>query len=224
MRSAPATALAVALSLTACSEVGFRPPARPPPADPPDRPLDLWGTPPSDWQGCFPGFRGLYYNLSGHPDVERPLSERPEPADGEPALALPDDLDWWDGPLSFERYDPSADFGPSWWPVDESFSDDPLYYAVRWIGWVRVTRRGDHDIVLGAATDAWVLLNGDVVASTVDQDAFEPEARTLNLNTGVYRLDVRFAHRLGSASGFRLRFAREGLLTCFPEYGDPIRD
>ena len=216
--------LAVALTLAACSEIGLRPPPPPTPAEPPERALDLWGTPPSDWQGCFPGFRGLYYNLTDHADLERPLADRPPPEDGEPPLALPGDLDWWDGPLSFERYDATTDFGPSWWPVDEDFADDPLYYAVRWVGWVRITRRGAHELVFGASSDAWILLNGDVVAEVTDNAQFDAQAVTLDLNTGVYRLDVRYAHRLGSASGFRLRFVRDGLLTCFPEYGDRVEE
>jgi len=219
----PRVAIATAL-LLACGETGITVRNPPSPADPPERALDLWGTPPTDWQGCFPGFRGLYYNLAGHPDIERPLAEHPGliPDDASDPLALPQDLDWWGGPLSFERYDASLDFGPSWWPVNESFADDPLYYAVRWIGWIRVTRRGDHELVLGAATDAWILLNGNIAAEVTDREAFETEPLTLNLNTGVYRVDVRYAHRLGSASGFRLRFARDGLITCYPEYGDPV--
>lgn len=221
--------LALSLLLTACGETSLRGNPRPPPADPPPRALDLWGTPPTDWQGCFTGTRGLYYNLTDHPDIERPLADRPlpEPQDGEDEpepLDLPGDLDWWDGALSFERYDAATDFGPGWWPVDEGFTDDPLYYAVRWVGWVRITRRGRHEMLLGATSDAWVMLNGEVVAEVTDAESFEPQPFTVDLNTGVYRLDVRYAHRLGSASGFRLRMVRDGLLTCYPEYGDPIQD
>jgi hypothetical protein len=213
-------ALCIVLFLIGCSEVVLRRPPPPTPAEPPERALDLWGTPPSDWQSCFPGFRGLYFNLHGHDDIERPLAD----LDLEDSPTLPQDLDWWDGPLVFERYDASTDFGPSWWPVDQNFVDDPYYYAVRWIGWVRVTRRGDHDIVLGAASDAWVMLNDTVIAEVSDRESFSTETLRINLNTGVYKLDVRYVYRLGSASGFRLRFATNGLVTCYPEYGDPIPD
>ncbi|TVQ92513.1 MAG: hypothetical protein EA397_06805 [Deltaproteobacteria bacterium] len=219
--------------LWACGETGIRRQPLPPVADPPERALDLWGTPPSDWNNCFPGFRGLYTNLHlDHPDVERPLAERPpepsQPTDDSdvepPELELPFDLDWWDPPLAFERYDASTDFGPGWWPVDEGFEDDPLYYGVRWIGWLRITRRGQHEFVLGAASDAWVMVNDRVIAELTDREAFEPESLSVHFETGVYRLEVRYAQRLGSRSGFRLRWVRDGLRTCYPEYGDPIED
>lgn len=225
MRSALLPAL---ILLTACGETSIRRQPPPPVADPPERALDLWGTPPSDWQRCFPGFRGLYTNLHpDHPDIERLLADRPEPPpqgdDSDSASPdLPFELDWWDPPLAFERYDSSTDFGPGWWPVDQGFEDDPLYFSARWIGWLRITRRGDHELVLGAASDAWVILNDQVVAEVTDSELFEPQAFTLDLATGVYRLEIRYAQRLGSRSGFRLRFARDGLLTCYPEYGDPL--
>lgn len=209
--------LVVVLGLVGCSEIGIGRGNLPDPADPPERELDLWGTPPSDWNGCYTGLRGIYYNLGeDHPDVE---IEPTDPPDTDPPLDVTE-LDWWTPPASFQRYDATTDFGGNWWPVDEGFGDDPQYFSGRWIGWLRVTRRGNHDFVLGAATDGFIMLNDEVVAEIRDSDEFDSDVVTLNLQTGVYRLDLRYAHRQGETNGFRFRVASPDILQCYPEYGD----
>mgnify|MGYP002819179770 FL=1 len=214
-----ALACTALLALGACNETGLSRGELPDPADPPERELDLWGTPPSDWQNCYGGLRGIYYNLTpGHPDVETYLDDPMDPEGSVPAL---DELDWWDGAASFQRYDATTDFGPNWWPVDGGFQGDPQYFAARWVGWLRVTQRNrDHDFVVGAASDMWVKLDDDVLIQMNDNDEFESEVQTHRLETGVYRLDVRYAHRLGETNGFRFRVASDEIIICYPEFGD----
>jgi len=218
VKHAIAIVAAAALGLSACTETGLTRGRLPDPAEPTERELDLWGTPPSDWNDCYNGLRGIYYNMSDeHPDVEAFLADR----DPEGELPGVDELDWWDGSATFQRYDATADFGPNWWPVDGGFSGDPQYFAARWVGWLRVTRRNqDHDFVVGAASDMWVKLDDDVLVQMNDVEDFETEVQTHRLDSGVYRLDIRYAHRLGQQNGFRFRVASEDVIICYPEFGD----
>lgn len=194
--------------LVACNEYSVVPPSPPPPAAPPGSQEDVFGSPPADWEDCYRGMEGLYFNLlPDHPDVE---SEE---------IPVLEDVDWWsDEYLAYRRYDASTDFGANWWPVEEGMPDDPRYFAVRWVGWLRVFRSGSQLAVLGASTDAWVLVDDAVVAQRVASEAFETDTFTLDMNTGVYRVDLRFAHRAGLESGFRFRFATEDVAVCAPTY------
>ena len=204
------------LGMSACNETGLTVKPPPDPADPPDRELDLWGKTPTDWQGCYGGLRGMYWNLTpDHPDVEVVLSD-----DTDAPVPVPDNMDWWEGKPTFQRYDASTDFGPNWWPVDGGFADDPQYFAGRWIGWLRVTRRGDHPFVVGGSSDVWVKLDDEIVVDVHDADTFETEVYDINLQTGVYKLDVYYAHRLGETNGFRFRVASDEIIQCYPVYGD----
>lgn len=210
--------LCLVMVLAGCNETGLTRGQLPDPAEPPERELDLWGTPPSDWNNCFTGLRGIYYNLTpDHPHVEARLADQDLPED----VPLLDTLDWWDGDVAFQRYDATQDFGPNWWPVDGGFAGDPQYFAARWVGWLRITRRDQqHDFVVGGSSDLFVKLDDDMLIEMTDVEDFETEVQTHGLATGVYRLDVRYAHRLGETNGFRFRVASEEALICYPEYGD----
>jgi hypothetical protein len=209
------------LALAGCSETRVRRGELPDPADPPERELDLWGTPPSSWQDCFGGLRGLYYNLTpDHPDVGPEALEPVEESDTDLPPDGLDAMDWWEGELAFQRYDGTTDFGPNWWPVDGGFAGDPQHFAVRWVGWLRVTDRGQHDVVVGASTDLLFRLGDETLIERRGVDDFETETVTLDLDTGVYRLDLRYAHRHGLRNGMRFRVASDDILICYPEFGD----
>jgi hypothetical protein len=196
-----------------CFETGLSRGRLPDPADPPERELDLWGQAPTDWQGCFRGMRGLYYNLTPeHADVE------PDLDDTDAGTLSLDELDWWSGPVAFQRYDGTTDFGGNWWPVDGGFQDDPKHFAARWVGWFRVTKRAQHSFVVGGSTDLFLALNEELVIQRRDRPDFETETVQVELNTGVYQVDLRYAHRFGEQGGFRFRVASPDILSCYPDY------
>jgi len=185
-----------------------------PPVDPPGYVDDIFGDPPDDWNNCYGGFLGIYHNLTAsHPDVEV--------AEGVDPMAV-DELDWWDTSYQvFQRYDGSMEFGTNWWPVDDGLGNDPAYFSVRWVGWLRVVRSGTYDAVIGATTDSWLLLNGDPVVEVVNASEFETNVYPLTLDPGVYQVDVRYAHRRGVESGFRFRMVDSSdLLMCYPNYSE----
>jgi len=208
-------ALAVSgLMAAACSEFTVTEQDDPPLAEPPGEVEDDdFGTAP-DWNDCPHGFVGSYYNLpNDHPDLE------PDP-DADVLIDDPDLLDWWDdGWLAFQRFDASLDQGSGWWPVDEGLADDPAYFSARWTAWMRVNEALPIELVLGASTDAFVFVNGEVVASRVAAESAEVRIETIDLPTGQFPLEVRFAHR-GGDSGLRMRFASEHVAVCYPEFGD----
>jgi hypothetical protein len=184
-----------------------------PPPPPPEASLDDAGAPPSDWEACTLGAFGTYYNLpADHPDVE-PTVDDPPPAG-------PDATDWFDDDRAvWTRFDPSLDFGRGWWPVDDGLEGDPAYFSASWAAWVRVWTPGAYAVVLGAGGDAWVELDGVVVAEAHHLDDFEAEAPIIDLEAGVYPLRVRFAHRTEAADGFQFRVAAtdDDVSVCAPE-------
>jgi hypothetical protein len=207
--------LPMLLLLAACSDYQIYTPDEPKPLDPPDDEVDIWGEPPGNFEDCYEGFVGIYGNLpSDHPDVEvEPLPEGERPALG--------DLDWWDGSYTaFTRYDASIDWGANWWPVDSGLADDPRYFSARWLGWMRVFRRGTFTFVLGGQQDAWLIIDDEVVATVREADELEVLQVPFELTAGIKRVEVRYAHRRGDASGFRFRLDHDDTVICYPEYHD----
>lgn len=199
------------LGLLGCNEYGLVTPPPVPPAEPPGKEGDDLGDPP-DWQDCFEGFHGEYYNLSIDDDwVE------PRPAEGEPPTD-PDAFDYWSDP-SFQQFDASLDMGSSWWPVDEGLEGDPAYFAVRWRGWIRAWSNTDLELAFGASGDAWVFIDDQLVVDRPGQAVFEPEPLTIDLDAGQYPIEVLYAHRTGD-SGFRFRVTGGDVTICYPEWGD----
>lgn len=197
------------LLLVACgAEYAFHEPEPVPPAPPPGFVFDEFGAPP-DWRDCFPGFRGIYSNLpADHPDVRPLLEELP--------VDDPRGLDWWDQ-VAFERYDPSLDFGPEWWPVDEGLAGDPAYFGVRWLGWIRVWSNTRLEMILGSSDDAWVLIDGQTVVARPGLRDFEPEVISVPVRPGQHSFEIRYAHRSGPG-GFRFRVLSGDVSLCHPDY------
>ena len=197
--------------LLACSDYQVRKPDPPTPVEPPgvDPDADI-GSPP-DWTTCGEGWHGVYANLT----AENPAVE-PE----EDVLASdPTTLDWWDD-VSFRQFDGSLDIGQNWWPVDEGIAEDPLYFAVRWTAWIRGYSDTTVEAWLGSDDDAWVLVNGDVVASQPGLREFEPEVVTFTVQAGQFPIDIRYAQRAGDTSGFRFRVLSGDVGLCYPDFSE----
>ncbi len=200
--------------LAACSEFTVTEQDDLPPADPPGAtPDDDFGDAP-DWNDCPHGYVGNYYNLpADHPDVEPDLDE-PVVID-DPTL-----LDWWDDDhWAFERFDASLEQGSHWYPVDEGLAGDPDYFSARFTAWIRVNASAPVELLLGASTDAFVFVNDALVAAVTGSAELEPEVVTLDLQTGQFPLEVRYAHRAGTA-GLRMRFTSEHVAVCYPEFDE----
>ncbi len=201
------------LLLAGCGYEGsFNSPLPPPPAKPPGLDVTGVGDPP-DWQTCRGGWRGIYSNLTvHHPDVNpRPLDP---PAATDPAV-----LDWWDSP-SYEKFDPTLDFGQNWWPIDEDLEDDPAYFAVYWHAWVRMWQAGDFEFQLGSADDSWVYVDGQPIASRPGIQDFVRTDYAVWLDAGQYPIEVYFAHRQTPTDGFSFRsLSSEDVASlCYPEF------
>ena len=200
------------LSLLACTEQTVRVINEVPVAEPPGEESDDFGSPPQ-WADCTEGYAGQYYNLpTTHADVEP--AEDVRPAD------TYTDLDWWDSSrLAFSRFDPSLDHGSNWWPVDEGLSGDPAYFSARWVAWIRIWEDGVVSFTAAGADDLWVDINNETVIAMPGVKAFEPETFELQMSSGQYPLEVRFAHRSGD-SGMRFRpIGGEDVTICYPDFG-----
>jgi hypothetical protein len=184
----------------------------PPVASPPEEREDGTGNPP-DFNTCTPAYFAQYFNLEAdHPDVIREPSPDYE-ADGAAGLAA----DWWDlDRLAFQQTDPGLAFGEAWWPVDEGLSGDPAWFAVRWNAWLRASSDTDWTFALGARDDAWVLVDGEVVAQIEPLRSFEISEYEVDVEGGRHVLEIRFAHRLGDADGFFFRSLGGDLEVCPP--------
>ncbi len=206
-RLLPVSAL---LLSAACTEYVVYEPPPSPVAEPPGREVDAHGRPP-DWASCRAAWSGQYYNLDAeHPDVLAAAEWSPG--------ADPAELDWWDpAGLVFERTDPSLDLGGAWFPVDEGHAADPAFFAVKWAAWLRVERRGNQQLVLGATSDAWVFADERLLAGVEAQRGLSPISVAIDLQPGQYPITVLFAHRLG-APGLRLRFTGDDFAVCPPRF------
>ena len=182
------------------------PPAEPPGSDP-DAAL---GSPP-DWTDCGGGYLAQYFNLSvDHSDVE------PEPDVVPPSG--PDAVDWFDGPPDDSTYLPSLDLGADWWPLDQGLAGDPAYFAARFTAWIRVWDSGTVTLSVGAADDLWLLVNDEVVYGDAGVHAFSPSSVQIELGSGQYPLEVRYAHRAGADNGLRFRVASGDVTLCYPDF------
>ncbi len=175
----------------------------------PDDGDDHGGAP--DWASCTAGYLGHYHNWDNdHPDIIGEEWEEP-PFDA-------DLLDWWTPATQVsEQFDPSLDMGTNWWPVDEQLEDDPAYFSARWAAWVRVSENTPVDFTIGASTDLWLLVDGEVVHRINTPGSLETEAGQLSLAPGQYQIELRFAHR-GGESGLKFRFLSDHIQLCYPEY------
>ncbi|MCO4774128.1 MAG: hypothetical protein KDA24_29120 [Deltaproteobacteria bacterium] len=209
-RGAGSLLISAVLLAAGCSDLTFQRTPPPPPAEPPTAADDGTGNPPN-WADCETAWLGQYFNLS----VDDELVEM----DPDEVLPAVEDLPLWDaGGLAFQQLDTALDFGSAWWPVDDGFSEDPRYFAVRWTAWIRALGDTTLELALGAKTDLWVFIGDAEVASIVGSEAFEPELVSIPLDGGQYSIEVRFAHRAGADNGMLFRVAGGDVVICEPEF------
>jgi len=179
-----------------------------PPAEPPGDSRERGEAP--DWQNCVQGWRGQYVNLFvDHPDV-LPAPDRETGTD-------PTELDWFDEP-TFEKFDPTLDFGRNFWPVDEDLEGDPAYFAVRWSAWLRAWSDTEVTLVIGSSDDSWVYVGGEPVVERPGIQPFARETVSFELDAGVAPIDVYYAHRASEESGFAFRVVEGDISICFAEF------
>ena len=70
---------------------------------------------------------------------------------------------------------------------------------------------------LGAASDAWILVNEELLASQSAPE-FLSENVDLDLKSGQYPLDLRMGQRAGDDAGFRFRVLSGDVQICYPDY------
>ena len=144
---------------------------------------DRHGAPP-DWDDCDQAFLGDYENRVGDTSVP-----------------------------AFSRWDPALDFGADWWPMDDGLAGDPADFAVTWRAWLRAWTDTSWEISFGAASSASLLMNDEVVASTV-AGGFVPVLVTVPVDAGQHPIEVRFVHGGEGSSALSLRTVGGDLSIC----------
>ncbi|MFZ5481777.1 MAG: hypothetical protein ACOZNI_33760 [Myxococcota bacterium] len=193
------------VALIGCSEFAIRKEPEPPPADPPERDPDAAFGDPPDWTTCEAAWFGQYFNLSEPPE---------DVPDGAEDSAL------WET-RAFSRRDTSLDHGASWWPVDEGLAGDPDYFTARWTAWLRVTGGDTMEVVLGAQTVAWLLVDGEEVLRVEGAEGLEVGSYTIPVETGQFPIELRFAQLVEGESGLRFRIAGLEGAWCYPDFSAP---
>lgn len=211
MRAIYGGVLALSALLAGCQEFVLSDKEQVPPAQPPGKDEDDVGDPP-DWQDCYQGWRGVYTNLSVDDEFVDPRPTDPlAPTD-------PAELEWWDGPPAFEKYDATLDLGQNWWPVDEDLEGDPKFFAVYWHAWIRAWSGTEVRFTLGSSDDSWVYVNGDPIASKPGIQDFVRDEFTVYLDPGPYPIEVWYAHRGSEVSGFSFRVLSGDVSICYPDF------
>jgi hypothetical protein len=188
-----------------------------PPAPPPGTDGTTDGQPP-DWNSCYQGWRGVYYNLRV---TDKYVDPRPKDP---PAPDTPDGFPYWTQPEAFENPDVSLDFGQNWWPVNDGLADDPKYFAVHWDAWVK-SEGGDFKFMLGSQDDSWVYITRGndkiLVAGKPGIQPFERDVFDYDLDPGQYPIDIWFIQRGSETSGFSFRSLSGDVKFCYPDFGTP---
>lgn len=165
------------------------------------------------------GLMGTYYNHSQtHPDmqiytggtgmVESTLTGAAPTAK---ASATFNQFDWWNpGYRVMERVDSDTDlktnFSSAWFPVDTGLTGDPYHFAVHWEGQFYVDEDKSYTYSMGSDDDSWLFIDNQLLLDLGGVHGMSYGNYTVNLTQGWHDIDIFFAERHTSQSGFQLNF------------------
>ena len=162
---------------------------------------------------------GTYYNLSSnHPDMEvwnggtgmvDSILSGSSPT--LTASANYNQFDWWDSQYQvFQREDSDADlqsnFSSSWFPTNTGLAGDPFHFAVHWDGQFYVANDQDYTYSMGSDDDSWLFIDNQLILDLGGVHAMSWANYTMSLTEGYHDIDIFFAERHTSQSGFQLNF------------------
>ncbi len=158
------------------------------------------------------GYHGMYYNLpADHPDVGGSITGY-VPGDS------PFNHDWYSSKyFSFERMDSNLEFGDNFYPVNDGLPGDPHYFAVHWEAGIYVPQSGNYSFEMGSDDDSWLYIDDQMVMDLGGIHPMDIFNGSVYLNAGAHRLDIYFAERHLTDSGFYFRFMDDAVI---PFYGD----
>ncbi len=179
---------------------------------------------------------GTYYNMSNqHPDMQRWITGF-EPGYVQSTLtgSMPtlttygatrvSQWDWWTDQYKVgQRNDSTADlqsgFASSFFPaiVNTGLSGDPYHFAVKWTGQFYVSEAKAYTYSMGSDDDAWLFIDKQLVLDLGGVHGLTYGNYTINLAAGTHDIDIFFAERHTSQSGFQLNFFSDLVPTPTPE-------
>jgi fibro-slime domain-containing protein len=169
------------------------------------------------------GLMGSYFNLpSTHPDMQTTITGlqtgwvESALTGATPTLTAAGNTainqwDWWSNTYhSFDRVDSDADlqgnFTTSWFPLNEGVPGDPYYFAVHWQGQFYVDADQIYNYSMGSDDDSWLFIDKQLVLDLGGIHGITYANYNVNLTQGYHDIDIFFAERHTSQSGFQLNF------------------
>jgi len=149
----------------------------------------------------FGGYLGHYYNLPDtHPDIEGDIT-------GVEIGDSPFNHDWYDDEYySFTRLDPDLTFGANFFPLNEGLQGDPLYFTVHWETTIEALYSGNFTFDIGSDDDSWVYIDDEMVCDLGGVHGMDISTHSVEIEKGVHELDIYFAERHKTQSGFYFEF------------------
>jgi fibro-slime domain-containing protein len=171
------------------------------------------------------GLTGFYYNLDDtHPDMERWITGLDQGyvetalTGATPTLTAYGSTrvlqwDWWDSQyLVGSRVDSDADlqsnFASGFFPsiVNTGLAGDPYHFAIRWTGKFYVDQDQSYTYSMGSDDDSWLFIDNSMVLDLGGVHGMSYDNYNVNLTKGYHNIDIFFAERHTSESGFQLNF------------------
>jgi fibro-slime domain-containing protein len=176
-----------------------------------------------------------YYNLSNqHPDMEGSITGwRTGYVESNLSSDMPTltpygaseilQWDWWTSQYQVGQgihydVDLQSNFVNSWFPgiVNTGLPGDPNHFAVKWTGQFYVAGDKAYTYTMGSDDDSWLFVDKQLVLDLGGVHGITYDNYTISLNQGWHDIDIYFAQRHTSQSGFQLNFFSD-LSPAIPE-------